>query len=49
MFSLPEYLRNLSDGGLAGNLLVLSVWTTLRSCIGASGAIFALFGACVIY
>jgi rhomboid protease GluP len=47
MFSLPEYLGIYLLGGLAGNVLSL-VLPDLVS-VGASGAIFALFGACVIY
>ena len=47
MFSLPEYLGVYLIGGLAGNILSL-VLPELVS-VGASGAIFSLFGACVIY
>jgi len=48
MFSLPEYLVIYIVGGLAGNLLSLALGPNLLS-VGASGAIFSLFGACVIY
>jgi rhomboid protease GluP len=55
MFSLPEYLGIYFVGGLMGNLLSLVPtiidpinFTTFIS-VGASGAIFALFGACIIY
>jgi rhomboid protease GluP len=48
MFSLPEYLGIYLVGGLAGNLLSLVLGPTLVS-VGASGAIFSLFGAIVIY
>lgn len=48
MFSLPEYLGIYLLGGLAGNLLSLVFGPNFIS-VGASGAIFALFGACVIY
>jgi len=48
MFSLPEYLGIYLVGGLAGNLLSLAFGPNLLSC-GASGAIFSLFAACVIY
>jgi rhomboid protease GluP len=48
MFSLPEYLGIYLLGGLAGNLLSL-VFGPYFISVGASGAIFALFGACVIY
>jgi rhomboid protease GluP len=48
MFSLPEYLAIYLLGGLAGNLLSLVMGPNFVS-VGASGAIFALFGACVIY
>ncbi len=48
MFSLPEFLGIYLLGGLAGNLLSLSFGPYFVS-VGASGAIFALFGAVVIY
>jgi rhomboid protease GluP len=49
MFSLPEYLIVYLLGGLAGNLLTLAFMAPNVPSAGASGAIFALFGACVIY
>src|SRR4030067_2377409 len=49
MFSLPEYLTIYFLGGLAGNMLsVLFLDWTVPS-VGASGAIFALFGAPIIH
>jgi rhomboid protease GluP len=48
MFSLPEYLGVYLVGGLVGNILSLAFGPYFIS-VGASGAIFALFGACVIY
>jgi rhomboid protease GluP len=48
MFSLPEYLGVYLVGGLVGNVLSLAFGPYFIS-VGASGAIFALFGACVIY
>jgi rhomboid protease GluP len=48
MFSLPEFLGIYLIGGLVGNLLSL-VFGPFFISVGASGAIFALFGACVIY
>jgi rhomboid protease GluP len=48
MFSLPEYLGIYILGGLAGNVLSLAWGPNLFS-VGASGAIFAMFGACAIY
>jgi rhomboid protease GluP len=48
MFSLPEFLSIYLIGGLVGNLLSLAFGPIFIS-VGASGAIFALFGACVIY
>jgi rhomboid protease GluP len=48
LFSLPEYLGIYLLGGLVGNLLSLAFGPSFIS-VGASGAIFALFGACVIY
>ena len=49
MFTLPEYLGIYLLGGLAGNLLYLGFGPLNVAGIGASGAIFSLFGACVIY
>jgi rhomboid protease GluP len=48
MFSLPEYIAVYILGGLAGNVLSLVMGPDLIS-VGASGAIFAMFGACAIY
>jgi rhomboid protease GluP len=48
MFSLPEFLVIYFIGGLAGNVLSLVFGPAFIS-VGASGAIFSLFGACVIY
>ena len=48
MFSLPEYLGVYLLGGLAGNVLSLALGPNLVS-VGASGAIFALFGAVAVY
>jgi rhomboid protease GluP len=48
MFSLPEFLTIYLVGGLFGNILSLSFGPDFIS-VGASGAIFAMFGACVIY
>ncbi len=48
MFSLPEYLGIYLIGGLVGNVLSLVLGPSLLS-VGASGAIFSLFGAVVIY
>ncbi len=47
-FSLPEYLLVYILGGLAGNVLSLAIGPNLLS-VGASGAIFAMFGACASY
>lgn len=49
MFSLPEYLSIYFLGGLAGNLLTLLFLDPFTISLGASGAIFALFGAVVIF
>ncbi len=49
MFSLPEYIIIFLLGGLAGNLLSLALLPLGVPSVGASGAIFAVFGACVIY
>lgn len=48
MFSLPEYLGIYFVGGLVGNLLSLVFGPDFLS-VGASGAIFAIFGACIMY
>jgi len=49
MFSLPEYLAIYFLGGMTGNLLSLVLLNPLIPSVGASGAIFAVFGACTIY
>jgi rhomboid protease GluP len=49
MFSLPEYLLVYFLGGLIGNLLSLLFLPLDVPSVGASGAIFAMFGACTIY
>ncbi|TRO48975.1 rhomboid family intramembrane serine protease [Candidatus Bathyarchaeota archaeon] len=49
MFSLPEYLSIYFLGGLTGNLFSLLLLNNLTISVGASGAIFAMFGASVIY
>ena len=49
MFSLPEYLSIYLLGGLTGNVLSLLVLDPWVPSVGASGAIFAMFGACTIY
>jgi rhomboid protease GluP len=48
MFSIAEFLGIYLLGGLVGNLLSL-VFGPYFVSVGASGAIFALFGACIIY
>jgi len=49
LFSLPEYLLIYFLGGLTGNLLSLGFLPPWVPSAGASGAIFAMFGACSIY
>lgn len=49
MFSLPEYLSIYFLGGLTGNLFSLLLLPLDTISVGASGAIFAMFGAAVIY
>jgi rhomboid protease GluP len=49
LFSLPEYLVIYLLGGLTGNLLSLAFLPIDVPSVGASGAIFAIFGACTIY
>jgi len=48
MFSIIEFLGIYFIGGLAGNLLTLLHGAEFIS-VGASGAIFAMFGAAIIY
>ncbi len=49
MFSLPEYLSVYLLGGLFGNVLSLFFLPLDIPSVGASGAIFALFGAVIIH
>ena len=49
MFSLPEFLSIYLLGGLTGNLLSLVLLDPSIPSVGASGAIFAMFGACTIH
>ena len=49
MFSLPEYLSIYFLGGLFGNLLSLGFLPYDVPSVGASGAIFALFGAAIVH
>jgi len=49
LFSLPEYLLIYLGGGLVGNLLSLVFLPLNVPSVGASGAIFAMFGAATIY
>jgi len=49
MFSLPEYLSIYFLGGLTGNLLSLVLLPLNVPSVGASGAIFGMFGAATIY
>lgn len=48
IFSVQEYLLIYFSSGLTGNLLTLLLPPDTMS-VGASGAIFGVFGACVIY
>jgi rhomboid protease GluP len=48
LFSIEEYLLIYFLSGLTGNLLTLLFGPSMISA-GASGAIFGLFGACIIY
>ncbi|MCW4008305.1 MAG: rhomboid family intramembrane serine protease [Candidatus Bathyarchaeota archaeon] len=49
MFSLPEYLLIYFMGGLTGNVLSLLLLPFDVPSVGASGAIFAMFGAATVY
>jgi rhomboid protease GluP len=48
-FSLPEYFFIFFLGGLTGNLLSLILLPLNLPSVGASGAVFAIFGAATIY
>jgi rhomboid protease GluP len=48
-FSLPEYFFIFFLGGLTGNLLSLILLPLDLPSVGASGAVFAMFGAATIY
>ena len=48
-FSLPEYFFIFFLGGLTGNLLSLLLLPLNLPSVGASGAVFAMFGATIIY
>lgn len=48
LFAIQEYLFIYFASGLAGNLLTLLLGLDMISA-GASGALFGLFGACIIY
>jgi rhomboid protease GluP len=48
LFKIQEYLLIYFLSGLAGNLLTL-LFGPLMVSAGASGAVFGLFGACIIY
>lgn len=49
MFDLKQYLAVYFLSGLAGNLLTLAFGPTFPPSAGASGAIFGVFGATIIY
>jgi len=49
LFSPEEYFFIYFLSGLSGNLLTLLLMHPLTRSAGASGAIFGIFGACVIY
>jgi rhomboid protease GluP len=49
LFSSEEYFFIYFLSGLSGNLLTVLLMDPLTLSAGASGAIFGIFGACVIY
>ncbi len=49
LFSTEEYFFVYFLSGLSGNLLTLLLMDSSTLSAGASGAIFGIFGACVIY
>ena len=49
LFTKKEYLVIYFGSGLFGNILSLLLWSPETISVGASGAIFGIFGACIIY
>ncbi|MGA2308919.1 MAG: rhomboid family intramembrane serine protease [Candidatus Bathyarchaeia archaeon] len=49
MFDIKEYLLIYFLSGLSGGLLTLALWPPETLSIGASGAIFGVLGATIIY
>lgn len=49
LFSKEEYFFIYFLAGLSGNMLTLLLMPPLTLSAGASGAIFGIFGACIIY
>ena len=49
LFTKKEYLVIYFGSGLFGNILSLLLWSPNTISVGASGAIFGIFGACIIY
>jgi rhomboid protease GluP len=49
LFSNTEYLTVYMLSGLAGNILTLFIMSTNTVSAGASGAIFGMYGAAIIY
>jgi rhomboid protease GluP len=49
MFDIKEYLLIYFLSGLSGGLLTLALWPSNTVSIGASGAIFGVLGATLIY
>jgi rhomboid protease GluP len=49
MFDIKEYLLIYLLSGLSGGLLTLTLWPPETLSIGASGAIFGVLGATIIY
>ena len=49
LFTKKEYLAIYFGSGLFGNILSLLLWPPDTVSVGASGAIFGIFGACIIY
>jgi rhomboid protease GluP len=49
MFDVKEYMAIYFLSGLCGGLLTLLLWPLNTVSVGASGAIFGVLGACLIY
>lgn len=49
LFKKEQYFVIYFGSGLFGNILSLLIWPPKTISVGASGAIFGVFGACIVY